>query len=87
MATIVILSNTCRVNCACVPKFREVRITGARRFYFVGGAAIPWQFADLRRGGGGGGGGGGASIGEGASTRDLTVYIITCQWLLALVME
>ena len=45
-------------------EFRKVHIWGARRFYFVGGATIPWQCADSF---------GGASIREGASDRDITV--------------
>ena len=52
-------------NCACVYEFREVRISGAQRFYFVGAL----QFHDnvqthLE----------GASIREGASNRDITAW-------------
>ena len=42
-------------------------VLGHRRFYFVGGATIPWQCADSL---------GGASIREGASNRGITAYEI-----------
>ena len=51
-------------NCACVYEFREVRIRGARCFYFVGALLFRDNVQTHL---------GGASIREGASNRDITV--------------
>ena len=51
-------------NCACVYEFREVRIRGARCFYFVGALLFRDNVQTHL---------GGASIREGAYNRDITV--------------